>query len=113
MRVGKPGECVIRASVRILLVIFAFSGSASVAPMDAGVRLPAVTSSIELGVDTCAFASESRTATHGGMSYFFCATACRERFLRDPKRYVEVREDREESHSWRGESGTARARHAR
>lgn len=32
------------------------------------------------------------TATHGDKTYYFCAVACRDKFVKDPKRYVAVRE---------------------
>lgn len=50
-----------RASVRLLLVILALSGCASVASVDVGVRQPAVASPIRFGLDTFAFPNESRS----------------------------------------------------
>ena len=34
------------------------------------------------------------TATHGNKTYYFCAASCRDQFVKDPKRYVEMREGR-------------------
>jgi len=36
-----------------------------------------------------AVAETTETATHAGVSYYFCCTGCRERFERDPTPYVE------------------------
>lgn len=28
------------------------------------------------------------TATHGGKTYYFCAVACKDKFVKDPQQYV-------------------------
>ena len=50
-----------RASARIFLLAVALSGCASVAPMDVAVRRPAPPELLRFGVDTFAFANESRS----------------------------------------------------
>lgn len=54
-----------RVPARLLLLAVAVSGCASVAPMDVAVRQPAPLAPVRLGVDTFAFANESRTKNAG------------------------------------------------
>jgi hypothetical protein len=54
-----------RASARLFLLAVAVSGCASVAPMDVAVQRPSVPDRLRFGVDTFAFANESRTNNPG------------------------------------------------
>ena len=49
------------ASARLFLLAVVVSGCASVAPIDAAVRRPAPPDTLRFGVDTFAFANESRS----------------------------------------------------
>ena len=53
------------ASTRLFLVALVVSGCASVAPIDAAVRRPAPPDTLRFGVDTFAFANESRSKNPG------------------------------------------------
>lgn len=54
-----------RASARLFLLAVVVSGCASVAPMDVAVRRPSAPDTLRFGVDTFAFANESRTNNPG------------------------------------------------
>ena len=53
------------ASARLFLVALVVSGCASVAPIDVAVRRPAPADLLRFGVDTFAFANESRSKNSG------------------------------------------------
>src|SRR5712692_4754144 len=54
-----------RASARLFLLVMVVSGCASVAPMDVAVRRPPAPDTLRFGVDTFAFANESRSNNPG------------------------------------------------